>query len=258
MLETRVDIGLQAIFLSAVSFILDFPWRLISDFPDHLLRPHPLIELPGGHVAERDRGVLERKALLVRVLGDLRRFIVADVRVQRGDEHQRFTHQLLDARRIGLDAGRTVLVEINAAVRQQARAVQEIADHQRPKHVELEVARGAAEIDRHVVAEYLAAQHRQRFRLRRVDLARHDGAARLVFRDIEFPDAAARTAGQPAHVVGDFHQRGGERLQRAVRMHHPVARSERLELVGRRDKGQTGELRQFCRDPKAQLWGDPG
>ena len=52
---------------------------------------------------------------------------------------------------------------------------------ERLEHVQFEIAGRAAEIDRHVVAEHLAAQHRQRFALGRIDLARHDRAARLVF-----------------------------------------------------------------------------
>ena len=55
--------------------------------------------------------------------------------------------------------------------------------------------RRAAEVDRDVVAEHLAAEHRQRLALRRVHLARHDRAARLVLRNRDLADArsAARS-----------------------------------------------------------------
>src|ERR1017187_3850726 len=181
-----------------------------TGFADHLFRLYPLIELLGGQVPKCDRRFLEREAVLVRVFGDLRRLVVADVRVQRRYQHQRFAHELLDALPIGLYANRALIVEIDAAVGKQARAMQEIANHQRTEHIELEVARRAAQVDRNVVAEHLAAQHGQRLRLRRIDLARHDGAAWLVLRNAEFANAAARAGSQPANVVGDFHQGGGE------------------------------------------------
>ena len=47
------------------------------------------VELLGGDVAERERRLAQRHALLVRVLGDLRRLVVADVRVERGHQHER-------------------------------------------------------------------------------------------------------------------------------------------------------------------------
>ncbi len=48
-----------------------------------------------------------------------------------------------------------------------------------------------ADVDGHVVAHHLRAQHRHRLGLRGVHLARHDGAARLVLRDRELADAAS-------------------------------------------------------------------
>src|SRR5262245_56660424 len=55
----------------------------------HLLRPHPLVELLGGDVAERQRRSLETRSFLVGFLGDLRRLLIADVGIQRGHGHER-------------------------------------------------------------------------------------------------------------------------------------------------------------------------
>src|SRR5919197_5878172 len=55
----------------------------------HLLGPDPLVELLGGDQPELHRGLLQRLVLLVRLLGDLRCVVVADVRVERGEQHQR-------------------------------------------------------------------------------------------------------------------------------------------------------------------------
>ena len=67
---------------------------------------HPLVELLRADVAQRERGVAQRRALAMRLLGDRRGLVVADVRVERGDQHQRALHQLGDARAVRLDAAR--------------------------------------------------------------------------------------------------------------------------------------------------------
>ena len=68
----------------------------------------------------------------------------------------------------------------------------------------------AASLPNTCTATIVSASH-----LRRVDLARHDRRAGLVVGDRDLADARARPARVPAHVVGDLHQRAGERAQRA-------------------------------------------
>src|SRR5882672_10452867 len=98
---------------------------ILTGLADHGLRPDPLVELLRCHIAERERRLLQGRAFLVRLLRDLRRLVVADVRVERGDEHERVPQQLLDALAPGLDAGRAVLVEPRGAVGQEPHALQE-------------------------------------------------------------------------------------------------------------------------------------
>src|SRR5258705_6735453 len=179
---------------------------------NHPLRTYPGIKLLGRDITQGERGGPESGALLVRLLGDLRRLVVADVRVERGHQHERVTHQLGDALAPRLDAGSAVLVEARGAVGEQPYALQEIVDDEGLEYVQLEMSRGTADIDRNVVAQHLRAQHGHRFRLRGVDLARHDRAARLVFRDGNLADSGARPAREPAHVVRDLGERSDERL----------------------------------------------
>ena len=164
-------------------------------------------------------------------LGDGRRLVVADVRRQRGDQHQRAFHQFGNAVAVRLDAVHAMFFQAAHAVRQQTRALQEIVRDQRLVHIQLEVARGAAHGDRHVVAEHLAAQHGDCFALGGIDLARHDRAARLVFGNRDFTEARARTGGHPAYVVGNFHQRCGQRFQRAVGREQGVMAGQCGKLV---------------------------
>ena len=74
-------------------------------------------------------------------------------------------------------------------------------------------------------------------------LAGHDGGAGLVLRDLDLPQAAPGAGGQPAHVVGDFHQIRRQGLERPVGEHQLVLTGEGVELVGGRDKGLTRQLR---------------
>ncbi|CAM2158157.1 conserved hypothetical protein [Paraburkholderia tropica] len=210
---------------------------------DHLAGLHPLVELLLGHVAERERGGLERRAFLVRLLGDLRGLVVADVRIERRHQHQRLVEQRVDAVAIRLDAHRAMIVEAERAVGEQADRLQYVVRDHRAEHVQFEVAARAADVHGHVVAEHLAAEHRQRFGLRGVHLARHDRAARLVLGNRQFAETAARAAREPANVVGDLHEARGHGLERAVREHERVGGGHHLELVGRRDEGHARELR---------------
>ncbi len=48
-----------------------------------------------------------------------------------------------------------MVVETADAVGQQPNRLQKVVRNQRPEHIELEIARGAAEVDGHVVARHL-------------------------------------------------------------------------------------------------------
>src|SRR6516225_10911314 len=55
--------------------------------------------------------------------------------------------------------------------------VSDVEDHQRFIDVHFKITAGAAEADRDVIGHHLHGDHRQRFALGRVNLARHDGGA---------------------------------------------------------------------------------
>src|SRR5688500_10384517 len=58
-----------------------------GELAHYLLRADPAVEVLRLHQAQLHRRLLEGGALLVGGLGDLGRVVVADVRVERGDQH---------------------------------------------------------------------------------------------------------------------------------------------------------------------------
>lgn len=157
----------------------------------HLLRPYPFVELRFVQVAQLQRRGAQGGAFGVGLLGDFGGLVVADVRVQRGDQHQAALQQVGHALGVRLQAGDAMLVEVAAAVGEQADGLQQVVDDHRLEHVELQMALAGGEGNRAVVAHDLAGQHRQRLALGRVDLAGHDRAARLVGRQLHLGEASA-------------------------------------------------------------------
>src|SRR5687767_14795791 len=94
----------------------------------HLLGSHPCVELVACHETELDRDFSQRLTLLVRSLRDLGGIVVADVRIQSGDEHQRIVEILLDAHAVRLDANDAVLAQAVGSVGQEANALQEVVN----------------------------------------------------------------------------------------------------------------------------------
>ena len=192
---------------------------------------------------------------MVRSLCDFSRAVVPHMRCQRGDKHQRAIKQFGQALRPRLDSRCTMTLEARTTVGQQAQALQKgVGDH-RLVDIELEVAAGAGEVDRGVVAQHPRADHRQRLGLGRIDLARHDRAAWLVLRYADFADPAARTARQPADIVGDLVQRRGKGLQRTMGRHERLVTGQCRKFVRGTLKGQAEFAGETCRDCLAETFG---
>ena len=93
-----------------------------------------------------------------------------------------------------------------------------------------------------VVADNLRANHHHRFAHDRVHFARHDRAARLGGGQLDFADAAARAAAEPANVVRDFEQADRDRFELAARFHDRVFAALRFEMILRFAKCDAGAL----------------
>ena len=96
--------------------------------------------------------------------------------------------------------------------------------------VELKMPLAAGDRNGRLISEHLAADHRQRFALRRIGLAGHDRRSKLVAWKDQFAEAGARTRSHQANIVCDLEQGRSGGVDGAMREHKL---SWRPELVGR-------------------------
>lgn len=78
--------------------------------------------------------------------------------------------------------------------------------------------------------------------MRGVDFAGHDRAARFVFREDEFPEAAAGAGAKVADVLSDFEEGGGEGVEGAGAFDDGVVGGEGFELIRGGAEGEGGCL----------------
>ena len=202
---------------------------------EHLFGPDDLVELLAGQEAQLHARLAQRLALRVRLLGDLRRLVVADARVQAPSPASAScaTCCAICSRFGSMPATQCSVNDrqASASSRIECRKLWMITGL---KTFSSKLPCEPATADGRVVAHHLHADHRHRLALRRVDLARHDRRARLVLRQRQLAQAAARAGAQPADVVGDLHQRTGQRLQGAAGHDQRVVGGQGRELVRRR------------------------
>src|SRR5690606_19033161 len=123
-------------------------------------------------------------------LHDARR-ISPDVTIQCGDGHQVLFEIFGNARPVGFDTHRAMLVECQAGVTQQLDAFEHVVNHDRLVYVQLEITLGTGKGHRGVVAKHLYTHHGERFTLRGIDLARHNRRTGFVIGNDELADAAS-------------------------------------------------------------------
>ena len=147
-----------------------------------------------------DAGFLEADVLVERLVCRFCRVFVADVGVQRGDEHERIVEVEVHLFFVRRNARRAVGVERHDRFGKEAHRLQKIIRDNRHKYVEFEIALTRADTDGDIVSHHLHRNHRHRFALRRIDFSRHNGRARLHGRQIDFVYAAARPRRHDAQV----------------------------------------------------------
>ncbi len=158
-----------------------FPPRAFGSH--HLFRPHCLVKLLGRQQPQGYHRLFQRGPLPQSLFGTVGRRLIADFRRQAGHQHQRVAEVLLYPLHIGHDALYAVDPEGLHSVCQQPGGEEKIIRAHRQKHVELEISLAGGKADGRVGTHHLHRHHGHRLALGRVHLPRHDGRARLVFRD---------------------------------------------------------------------------
>ena len=140
----------------------------------HFFWPNEAIKFRRAHKSEAQGFLAQRRAIGMRCLGNLRGFIVADPRCERGDQHQRPLHEFADARFVSANSRDTVIGERVHRITKQADRLQHAVGEHRLVNVEFEMSLASRNCHGGVVAEDLAADHGQRLALGRVGFAWHD------------------------------------------------------------------------------------
>lgn len=127
-------------------------------------------------------GFLKSQTLLVSILGNLAGHVIANLGVEASDQHKRLLHDVGNLLLIGLEALDEILLERAHAISEDTGRVEVVTDDEGLVDIEFKLAVHATNRTGNVVTHDLSADHGKGLTLRGVDLARHDGASRLVLR----------------------------------------------------------------------------
>ena len=86
----------------------------------------------------------------------------------------------------------------------------------------------------------MRGDHCDRFRDHRIDLTRHDTAARLQSRQRNLAEAGQRTAVHPSQIVDDLHQADRKHPKLAGQLHRGILASKPLKVIIRDPKLKPG------------------
>lgn len=124
--------------------------------------------------------------------------------IQRCDEHQARVQFLLYVLCIWNEACHAVLRECGTGVTQQPYGPHSIAEHDRLEDVQLKVTITASDGYRDMMAHHLAAHCGHHLAYRRIDLAWHNGAPRLIGRKNQLPETTSGSTSEEPNVIGDL------------------------------------------------------
>src|SRR5215831_10907015 len=122
--------------------------------PNHLFRIDDLVKALLVDVTRLERGFLQGQPLFVRLMGDGRGLVVADLRNQRGHQHQRAVDHLVNPLPMELRPLDREASQLPAGVAEDPGRMQKIVDDDRPHRAELEITLAAGKGDRIVLADH--------------------------------------------------------------------------------------------------------
>lgn len=168
-------------------------------------------------------------------------FVVSDMCVEGGHQHQGIVHVLFDIGFNRFQADSAFVVKADTAFANEAGAVQEVIDHNGFEHVQFKMAGGATDTDGHIVPHYLGGDHGEGLTLGGVHFARHDGGAGLIVGNEQLANTAAGAGGQDADIIGNFHQADGYGLEGAMGFHNSIMSGQGLKFIFGGNKRQAGK-----------------
>ena len=162
----------------------------------------------------------DRPSFLIGLLRDRRALLVADHGIQRGDEDRVALERVGEPLLVHLEARDRLIGERARRVREQLDALQQVSAITGSITLSWKLPDWPAIVIVASLPMTCAATIVDRLGDHRIDLARHDAAARLQRRQRDLAEARERAAVHPAQVVRDLHQAHGRRL-RAARTARP-------------------------------------
>ena len=144
--------------------------------------------------------------------GQVGRRLVADMGAQGRDDAHAVVHHGLAPRGVGRDPHDAVVHQCMYRVGQGLHRLDEMIKDNGLKGVELQLSAFRCHGDGHIVANDIEGHLAHHFGDDRVDLARHDRAARLELGQNDFAKAGTRAGGQETQVIADLRELDGEAL----------------------------------------------
>ena len=143
---------------------------------------------------------------------DVRAGLVAEVGLENRDDAERAHHEVFAVLGVDNDAVNALFTQSVAGVRQNLHLHIQSEGDDRFHHVQFKLAGGGGKHDGGVETDGEERSLIRHFRDNRIDLARHDRAARLELGQNDFAKAGTRAGGQETQVIADLRELDGEAL----------------------------------------------
>ena len=179
----------------------------------HLLGVEGFVEFVLGHELMLEHEVVDRASGLVGLLGNLRAALVADVRVQGGNDADGVLHHFVAALLVDGDAEHTLVGERGDSVAEPPKTFKEALRDDGLHNVELELTGLSGKGHGGVVADDLKAGLVGHLRNDGVDLSGHDAGTGSLWRKVELMQATTWTRSQQTQVVADLGDLHSQALQ---------------------------------------------
>jgi len=115
---------------------------------------------------------------------------------------------------------------------EQGDGLQQVEADQGFVHIHLQMATRTGHGHRSIEADHLGADHRHRFALGWIHLARHDRTSRFILWKMQFRETGSGPTGEQADVIGNLEQADGQKPELSHRVDQPVMAGHYSELVG--------------------------